>query len=180
MPQYRQYLLQAADENDMNEWISLINYASTFKTAGVRIPATSMAKDRAVLAGAAAAASHKRELEVSVPKHSQGGSLPRSPRKAVFGDVDVPERSETPTLDGKLAIGSIITPKSKAVVDVDGADGFVNEGEQLEEVFDVVKAELATGRGGVPRKEETGVRGPKRDKDHKVRSNHIQVWLLSS
>ena len=35
MPYGRQYLLQAADEYEMNEWISLINYASAFKTADI-------------------------------------------------------------------------------------------------------------------------------------------------
>lgn len=35
MPHGRQYLLQAPDEYEMNEWISLINYASAFKTADV-------------------------------------------------------------------------------------------------------------------------------------------------
>jgi hypothetical protein len=39
MPYGRQYLLQAADEFEMNEWISLINYASAFKTADVPIMA---------------------------------------------------------------------------------------------------------------------------------------------
>jgi hypothetical protein len=35
MPYGRQYLLQAADEYEMNEWISLVNYASAFKTADI-------------------------------------------------------------------------------------------------------------------------------------------------
>jgi hypothetical protein len=35
MPHGRQYLLQAPDEYEMNEWISLINYASAFKTADI-------------------------------------------------------------------------------------------------------------------------------------------------
>lgn len=35
MPYGRQYLLQAPDEYEMNEWISLVNYASAFKTADI-------------------------------------------------------------------------------------------------------------------------------------------------
>ena len=37
MPPGRTYLLQATDEYEMNEWIGLINYASTYKTADTRM-----------------------------------------------------------------------------------------------------------------------------------------------
>jgi hypothetical protein len=143
MPSHRQYSLQAADEHEMNEWITLINYATAFKTSGVRMRGMAMGKDRAVLAGAAAAASHKRELE-AIPKQQ---SLPKTPRKTVFGEAE--DDHTVP------AVRPSVTPKKAAVVDVDEANDVVNEGERLEEVFDVVKAELAAGRGGAASRAST-------------------------
>jgi hypothetical protein len=47
-------------------------------------------------------------------------------------------------------------PKGIKGVDVDADnDVMANEGEQLEEVFDIVKAELAAGRGGATRRPRT-------------------------
>lgn len=50
MTQGRQYLLQAADEFEMNEWISLINYASSFKTVDIPMfaPLASPTSERAM------------------------------------------------------------------------------------------------------------------------------------
>ncbi|TFY68354.1 hypothetical protein EVJ58_g1044, partial [Rhodofomes roseus] len=39
LPDGRHYLLQAHAEQEMNEWISCVNYASAFKTAGLRMRA---------------------------------------------------------------------------------------------------------------------------------------------
>ncbi len=38
MPQGRQFILQSADEFEMNEWIAAINWASTYKTSGIAMP----------------------------------------------------------------------------------------------------------------------------------------------
>lgn len=159
MPLGRQYLMQASDEFEMNEWIGLINYASAFKTADVRMRGSAMPRDRIVLAGAAAAASHKREVN-DVLDHKDGAV---TPRKAVFGEVssesDVvaalqavqdseAERQQTIKVDAK---------GRNATVDVLGANDLaVDEGEQLEDVFDIVKAELAAGRGGATKKTPVG------------------------
>lgn len=40
MPHGREYLLQAGDESEMNEWVSLINWSAASKTLG--IPTTSL------------------------------------------------------------------------------------------------------------------------------------------
>lgn len=37
LPTGRQLLLRASDENSMNLWISTINYAATFRSAGIRL-----------------------------------------------------------------------------------------------------------------------------------------------
>jgi hypothetical protein len=63
MPHGRQYLLQASDEHELNQWMSRINYASTFRTAGVRMRGMGMTGGQAQLAGAAAAASHVKALK---------------------------------------------------------------------------------------------------------------------
>ncbi|KAH9946772.1 hypothetical protein B0H21DRAFT_382038 [Amylocystis lapponica] len=59
----RQYLLQTSGEKEMNEWISRINYASTFKTAGVRMRALGMSSKDIELTGIAAATSHLRDIQ---------------------------------------------------------------------------------------------------------------------
>lgn len=64
MPQGRQYLLQAGDEDELNEWVSRINYAAAFKTASVRMRGMGMTGSQAQLAGAAAAASHARAIKM--------------------------------------------------------------------------------------------------------------------
>lgn len=142
MPSHRQYSLQAADEQEMNEWIGLINYATAFKTSGVRMRGLAMGKDRAVLAGAAAAASHKRDLEAMPTKQGP----PKTPRKAVFGEVD--DRPAFPDLPPTA-------PRKALVMGVEEANDVINEGDRLEEVFDVVKAELAAGRGGAASRPST-------------------------
>jgi hypothetical protein len=124
MPNQKQYLLQASDEEEMNTWIGLINYASSFKSAGIRMRGISMKKEQVVLAGAAAAASHKRDVN--------DWQVDITPKKSFFGGP-----SESPLTKSKDVPGE---------VEVDDLN-HVNEGEQLEEVFDVVKAELAAGRG---------------------------------
>ncbi|WVQ63311.1 uncharacterized protein L199_001463 [Kwoniella botswanensis] len=165
MPQSRQYLLQSSDEYEMNEWIGLINYASAFKTVNLKMKGPTMRKDQVVLAGAAAAASHKRELKGAAVA-AGGGNMPPlgSGRKAFFGESDPPsnttsdENGTGDTNDQGLRLidhHSTISqsngnPRKKVKngnIDVDGPDQVVHEGEQLEEVFGVVKAELAAGRG---------------------------------
>ncbi|KAK8850524.1 hypothetical protein IAR55_004442 [Kwoniella newhampshirensis] len=144
MPQNRQYLMQAPDESEMNEWITSINYASAFKTAGLKMRAGTMRKDQVILAGAAAAASHRREMRGSVEGQMRSESSARNVaggKRAVFGESGS-ERKSSETENG----GKKKTAEVKGV-DVDGANERVNEGEQLEEVFGVVKAELAAGRG---------------------------------
>ena len=60
----RQSLFQAASEEGKYEWMTCINYASSFKTAGVGIRPAGMTKKDIELTGIAAAASHLRDLEM--------------------------------------------------------------------------------------------------------------------
>ncbi|KIR30883.1 ARF guanyl-nucleotide exchange factor [Cryptococcus deuterogattii LA55] len=165
--QHQQYLMQASDEFEMNEWISLINYASAFKSAGIKMRHGTMRKDQAVLAGAAAAASHRRDIREERHGSLDGASTPG--RIAVFGDVDqAADQGKTSAhLQGDGVRG----------VDIDGANDSLQEGEQLEEVFGVVKAELAAGRGGA-KAVGTG-KQPDRSYSHASRlaiiRNHLRI-----
>lgn len=59
----RHFLLKASNENDMNEWISRINYASAFKSAGVHMRLVSMSGRSMQLTGVAAATFHLHDLQ---------------------------------------------------------------------------------------------------------------------
>ncbi|WWC92314.1 uncharacterized protein L201_007268 [Kwoniella dendrophila CBS 6074] len=147
MPQSRQYLLQSSDEFEMNEWITLINYASTFKTVDIKMKGPTMRKDQVVLAGAAAAASHKRELRGAGGGNQQSVG---SGKKAIFGDsnglgLGLFDGPPSPHINEHLTAS--IKAKHGNVNVEEGGNEVVHEGEQLEEVFGVVKAELAAGRG---------------------------------
>ncbi|CAE6521715.1 unnamed protein product [Rhizoctonia solani] len=61
LPTGRQQLLQATNEQDMNEWISRINYASALKSAGVRVRELTMNAEESRATGVAAAVSHVRD-----------------------------------------------------------------------------------------------------------------------
>ncbi|ORY20870.1 hypothetical protein BCR39DRAFT_554628 [Naematelia encephala] len=174
LPSNRQYLMQASDEYEMNEWIALINYASAFKTAGIRMRGSAMQKDQAVLAGAAAAASHQRELR---ERDSYGSEL-TTPPKAVFGDT-----GESAVANGSshpLALAPV--GGGKGVAGVDAPDDLVDdEGDQLEQVFDIVKAELAAGRGGatkLPSVQTNGTgRRPRADSARSVHAERVDAIM---
>ena len=81
----RQSLFQAESEEDKYEWVSCINYGSSFKTADVRMRSAGMAKKDIELTGIAAAASHIRDLEMREKgspslRTWDGNGIPRRPR----------------------------------------------------------------------------------------------------
>ncbi|KAL1748872.1 hypothetical protein HDZ31DRAFT_28634, partial [Schizophyllum fasciatum] len=65
LPDGRHYLLQAPTEREVNEWISRINYASAFKTAGVRMRPMGMSGKDVQLTGVAAATSHMHDMQAA-------------------------------------------------------------------------------------------------------------------
>lgn len=74
LPNGRQILLQASSTDDMDEWLTKINYASAFKSAGVRIRPLGMTHDEIHMTGVAAAtallhdAQHASSLSASTRK----------------------------------------------------------------------------------------------------------------
>jgi hypothetical protein len=140
MPDGRQILLQASDQEELNEWISRINYASAFKSAGVRIRALGMSPKDVELTGVAAATSHLRDSHYL-------------DSKAPAWDGDAPH-----LLMGMLSGGSHslsqLSPSNRRftmlassdVVDLEGpAASETEDAEQFKATFDQIKAELATG-----------------------------------
>ncbi|BEI90159.1 uncharacterized protein CcaverHIS019_0302290 [Cutaneotrichosporon cavernicola] len=145
MPDNRQYLMQLNDEYEMNEWLTLINYASTFRTAAIRIRAVGLNSGEAVKAGSVAAEEHLRDVESGVPLQSQEPSQVRS---IVFEDPNVQSETLATPRPRLRRVGSLRSSPTP-VVDVSGAnDVVVNGGEQMEAVIGSVKADLAAGRAG--------------------------------
>ncbi|KZT74714.1 hypothetical protein DAEQUDRAFT_807047 [Daedalea quercina L-15889] len=136
LPGGRHYLLQAHEEQEMNEWISRVNYASAFKTAGVRMRALGMMYRDIELTGIAAAASHLREMRHRV--------APVSPRVHTwYGGLDIDLQSPTaesspvtsPPASAPVRKNSVSTESSVAVNE--------SSAKLFKATFDQVKTELA-------------------------------------
>lgn len=133
----RHILFQAAEEKEMNEWISRINYASTFKTAGIRMRSLGMTNKVLELTGVAAATSHLHDLRL--PNLDQ-------PRVLTWDHRNPSEQVDGPTSDGRLHDGYPANTYGRqgglgglSAPEVEGAS-------QFKETFDTVKAELAAAR----------------------------------
>lgn len=154
MPGGKQYLLHAPDEHSMNEWMALINYASAFKTAGLRMRPSPMTNGQLQQVGIAAATSWVNEVRrkrlISLPgrqakpptARSSTGNLP------MRGDIsDDPDRTiysssgtlnaSTVSLGGSLIKRKVVTSVELETPPLETADG------RLEDTFFEVKAQLA-------------------------------------
>ncbi|KAG8900921.1 hypothetical protein FRC00_010123 [Tulasnella sp. 408] len=155
MPGGKQYLLHAPDEHSMNEWMALINYASAFKTAGLRMRPSPMTNGQLQQVGIAAATSWVNEVRrkrlVSLP-----GRQPKTPTaRASTGDLplrgdvsDDPDRtlySSSGTLNAStVSLGGPLSIKRKAAPSVElEAPPLETADGRLEDTFFEVKAQLA-------------------------------------
>ncbi|CUA73911.1 Arf guanine nucleotide exchange factor sec74 [Schizosaccharomyces pombe 972h-] [Rhizoctonia solani] len=124
LPTGRQQLLQATNEQDMNEWIARINYASALKSAGVRVRELAMNAEESRATGVAAAVSHVRDQrrgKASPPSWSNeelDSTLPPGPK--IMGN-----RSG---MSSQVELDVIVEPS-------DGG---------MKDTFDEIKAQLAT------------------------------------
>ncbi|KAG1755120.1 uncharacterized protein EDB91DRAFT_274067 [Suillus paluster] len=140
----RQILFQASSEMEVNQWISRINYASAFKSAGIRMRPPGMTGREVTLTGVAAAQSHLQDLRVvqqSQPKIRSWGSqssLTRASQSTDEGAEDAVEESN-PEIGFKLDARHNITHEPPAVPEIEGAS-------QLKATFDEVKAQLTAAR----------------------------------
>ena len=150
MPDGRQFLLQAQDEKEMNEWIARINYASAFKTAGVRMRSLGLSSRDIELTGIAAAASHLKDV-----KHNLGKTpspVIRTWNGRMSEDLDIVSRGagdSEPTLpsNGTSPHSSRARPSTAGSIGSDpSTPPYENSSRLFKATFDEVKTELATGK----------------------------------
>ncbi|PPQ73222.1 hypothetical protein CVT24_010032 [Panaeolus cyanescens] len=128
----RQLLLQASDDQQLDEWISRINYASAFRTAGIRMRPPGLSGEDIHLTGVAAATSHLHDIQqtsnLSRP-HSWGSDAPSDLMDMLSGQ-SLPRPSRSATLASYVSEYDIpVAPE------IEGA-------EQFKATFDQVKADL--------------------------------------
>ncbi|KAI0724444.1 hypothetical protein C8T65DRAFT_734068 [Cerioporus squamosus] len=149
MPDGRQFLLQAPDEREMNEWIARINYASAFKTAGVRMRSLGLSSRDIELTGMAAAASHLKDV-----KHNLGKApspVVRTWNGRLSEDLDIVSRGagdSEPTLPSNAsAEGSRARHSTAGSISSDpSTPPYENSSRLFKATFDEVKTELATAK----------------------------------
>ncbi|KIY72739.1 hypothetical protein CYLTODRAFT_387940 [Cylindrobasidium torrendii FP15055 ss-10] len=136
-----QYLLQGQSDEDINQWIAHINYASAFKSVGVRMRPLGLSGKDSELTGVAAATSHLHDLQTnnqSTPVRMWGTS-----------SVDLALGTQASSSEGDSGSSSIrpsalrkfTAEDPPTAPEIDGAD-------QFKATFDQVKADLAAGRWG--------------------------------
>ncbi|THH02851.1 hypothetical protein EW026_g56 [Hermanssonia centrifuga] len=127
LPDGRHFLFKAKDDREMNEWIACINYASAFKTAGVRMRSLGMSGQDIELTGQAAAVSHLRDLQ-------QKEKPTMSPRIRSYG---------RPSTDVEQIVDGPTSPTSDP--DEPTTPPMENSSRLFKATFDQVKADLASG-----------------------------------
>lgn len=142
----RHILLQAPNERELNEWIARINYASAFKTAGVRMRALGMSPQEVELTGVAAAASHLKDTK------AQQNARPIIRR---WDDRSADQVREDATADGVELVSSPKSMTEELPAHTSGTKGVdleviippqIESGTQFKATFDRVKADLAAGK----------------------------------
>ncbi|KDR85154.1 hypothetical protein GALMADRAFT_233811 [Galerina marginata CBS 339.88] len=137
LPDGRQILLQATGEKDLNEWISRINYASSFKSAGVRMRSPGLSGEDILLTGVAAATSHLHDMQkhpdVPCPRSWDSNAAHDLMDMLSGPPTSSPVRKRRVTMIGGNADFDLDAPVAP---EVEGADEF-------KATFDRVKADLA-------------------------------------
>ena len=149
LPDGRQFLLQACDKKDMNEWISRINYASAFSSAGVRMRPPELTCEDVHLTGVAAATSYLHDIQ-----HSHYPRLQWGPDAAhyLMDMLSVPQHGQSWLERRATVIGN----HSNLELDVPVAPE-IEDAEQFKATFDGVKADLADTCRHPSDKEPSGI-----------------------
>ncbi|KAJ7655122.1 hypothetical protein DFH06DRAFT_1201661 [Mycena polygramma] len=138
----RQFLLQSSNERELNEWISRINYASTFKTAGVRMRPLGMSGKDVQLTGVAAATSHLHDLQhahtTAYRARKWDHDAPRELMGMLSGEQESPVKTPVKRPLTMISFRGDMDLEAPTAPEIDGAD-------QFKATFDQVKAELAAG-----------------------------------
>jgi hypothetical protein len=144
--------MQVLDEHELNEWIARINYASAFRTAGLRMRATGLSGRDVELTGIAAANSHVRDTifwqqqQNGSPSTTHKWVNPDSGTAAVLTDEDEDNSQTFPASPPPGPRPSRLLPvsRSTAQLDLENPGSSVHEeAEQMKAAFEDVKAELA-------------------------------------
>ncbi|KAH9968900.1 hypothetical protein BC827DRAFT_293936 [Russula dissimulans] len=139
----RPFLFQAPGEEDMNSWVSCINYASAFKTTGVSMRAPGMSGTDVELMGVAAAASHLRDLQCANtdPQKCHVRPWGRSSDDFIDRLSSSPSAPYAVSRSGraKVVIG-------REIMDLDVSATPNSNSHRLKATFHQVKADLAAGR----------------------------------
>lgn len=134
----RQILFQASSELETNQWISRINYASAFKSAGMRMRPAGMLGREVKLTGLAAAHSHLQDLRAAQQSQPKVRSWGSASRFSTEGSEDAIEHSST-GFRTRFDFQQDIAYEPPIVHEIDGAS-------QFKATFDKVKADLAAAR----------------------------------
>ncbi|KAJ4486331.1 hypothetical protein J3R30DRAFT_3697837 [Lentinula aciculospora] len=150
----RQFLFETESQLEMNEWISRINYASAFKSAGVQMRPIGMSGQDVQLTGVAAATSHLHDLQHQ-NKSDWDSETSRDLMEMLSGDSDTSFRKGPPKRRvTNMSSASDMDNDVPVAPEIDGAD-------QFKATFDQVKADLAAGRCASPDDESpTGEHSP--------------------
>ncbi|KAJ3567359.1 hypothetical protein NP233_g6415 [Leucocoprinus birnbaumii] len=138
----RHLLLKASSEEDMNQWIARINYASAFKTAGIRMRLSGMSGRNMELTGVAAATSHLHDLQNQTHSPSlDSGRWDENAPRALFEMLSgVPPMHKRPPTQQKVTLRTArdeVELEASVPLELEKTPEFMD-------AFDQVKADLAT------------------------------------
>ncbi|KAF5382956.1 hypothetical protein D9757_006388 [Collybiopsis confluens] len=140
----RQFLFVTDSQSEMNQWISRINYASAFKSTGVRMRPVGMSGRDLELTGVAAATSHLHDLQHNQSRSEWNNNASRDLMDMLSGkdnsSFKQTQAGRRVTAMSSTSDGDYDVPVAP---EVDGAD-------QFKATFDQVKADLAAGRCASP------------------------------
>ncbi|KAF7306674.1 Sec7 domain protein [Mycena indigotica] len=136
----RQSLFQADNEDQMNHWIAVINYASAFRTAGLRMRPTGMSDQVVQLTGVAAATSHLHDLQhaqtTAHRTHKWAHKESIELMSMLSGETSPVKRSTEKQRRATMINFGDLDLEAPTAPEIEGA-------AQFKATFDQVKAELA-------------------------------------
>ncbi|KIJ45139.1 hypothetical protein M422DRAFT_251332 [Sphaerobolus stellatus SS14] len=145
MPNGRQFIIQTSDRRTLNDWISAINYASSFRTAGVRMRGIGISYRDAEMTGVAAATSLLNDRRASA---ARAATMP----------------SPTTPADSVVSGASDSAPELLKVL---ASRRLPEDALQIRNTFEEVKAELANG-SPEPEAYSSPSTSPKRSRTHSM------------
>lgn len=140
----KQLLIGASDDEDRNDWMARINYASAFRTAGVRMR-HAMPEEDAELLGVMAARSHLQKTlppQLSpTPVYSWGSQVPENSNNSIYANSPTDDSFHGSRLTFNYTTGDIgVVSPSSSTEDLRA---------QARDAMEVAKAELASSVGAI-------------------------------